>query len=342
MENIIMKCPNCGSELETGDKFCTVCGARIDDGNLLETTSNGEMINKVAMDTLTYVSKSMLGTSKSGVNRLVRRYFFGFWDIIGISFIGCIVTAFLYGLADSLYWESASFFNILNVIFWICLIVSLIFNLAFRLSGMGKSAVDQAMQESFEKLKNRANSRFNVDADQVGEIEPIVMLGVGAAPTITQGKHGVAKNVVSTYMRFKTFFLLDFKRIIKIHTKAPVDGFKASMDRTARYLLVQVTVYAFTDSQLLIYTGNMDIATGIVYEESVEEVFYSDINAIARHDSLDVFRYGFFGKQYFIMKSVVLDICGTTKTASFDTRVAGDIEASLVGMESYIREKKNA
>ena len=36
----------------------------------------------------------------------------------------------------------------------------------------------------------------------------------------------------------------------------------------------------------------------------------------------------------------MLDICGISKIAAFDTRLVPDVNERLAGMESYIREKK--
>lgn len=111
-------------------------------------------------------------------------------------------------------------------------------------------------------------------------------------------------------------------------------------DGMPRYLLVQVTVYAFTDTQMLVYNGNVDISTGTVYEEHVAEIFYKDVNGVTQVDRLKKFKTGIFRTRYYTLKFVDLDICGITKTASFDSRIVPDAEESITGMESYIREKK--
>lgn len=104
--------------------------------------------------------------------------------------------------------------------------------------------------------------------------------------------------------------------------------------------MIQATVYAFTDTQLLVYSGNVDISTGTIYKESVAEIFYKDINGVTQTDVLKKFRVGLFKKQYYTLKNVEFDICGIIKTAAFDSNFVPDAETSLRGMESYIREKK--
>lgn len=103
-----------------------------------------------------------------------------------------------------------------------------------------------------------------------------------------------------------------------------------------RYLLIQTTVYAFTDTQLLVYVGNIDISTGMIYDETVSEVFYSDVNSLVQQELLKK-----YNKKYYTVKYLMLDICGISKIAAFDTRLVPDVNEHLAGMESYIREKKN-
>ena len=78
----------------------------------------------------------------------------------------------------------------------------------------------------------------------------------------------------------------------------------------------------------------------MIYDELVSEIFYKDINGVTQEDVLKKFRAGIFRKQYYYVKYVLFDVCGTIKGASLDSRFAPDAEASLKGMESYIREKK--
>lgn len=339
-----MKCPNCGSELETGDKFCTVCGTNIEVQNASGATNNGmpsntDAVNDFAAGAINGARNSLFGTGKNGVNYMVRRYFFGFGDIVGYSVIAFAIAFVL----RTLFYDSQGmsiFCLIVMVLAVIAVVISIALGIAMKFMGLGKDAVDSATNNAINALKNRAINKFNVDADQLNEIEPIVMVGVGENPKLSESKLSFSVKQIAAIHAKRSW--IDFRKIYKIHTKDPVEGYKVSFDRVPRYLLVQVTVYAFTDTQLLVYSGNVDIATGTVYEESTAEVFYEDINTVTKSDMLDVFRYGLFGKQYYVMKYITLDVCGITKVGSFDSRLAGNIDASLTGMQSYIRDKKNA
>lgn len=135
--------------------------------------------------------------------------------------------------------------------------------------------------------------------------------------------------------------------LIRMHIYTDLDTifkthgvYRLGIDGVPRYSLVQTTIYAFTDSQLLVYSGNMDIATGAVYKESADEIFYKDINSIAREEVMKKIKIGIFKKRYYTVKYVTFDVCGIQKRVSFDSRITPNAEASLTGMESYIREKK--
>lgn len=108
-------------------------------------------------------------------------------------------------------------------------------------------------------LKARALHRFHVDREQISEVKPIQIAGAGEKPIGI----GIGEN-----KRFKIFKLMS-----KLFTNDPIEGYRMERDGMPRYLLVQVTVYAFTDTQMLVYNGNVDISTGTVYEEHVAEIF---------------------------------------------------------------------
>ena len=204
--------------------------------------------------------------------------------------------------------------------------------------GGGADKVDQASSKAVNVLKQRAIKNFNVDLSQISEIEPITVVGVGNSPD----------NIYfGADRRIRIFRLLGnfISKLMLIRSIDPMEGLRFGSDRVVRYLLVQVTVYAFTDTRLLTYTGNMDIATGVIYDESVTDTFYSDINSLTFNDVLRRTKTGIFRKEYYVSKYINLDVCGITKVACFDSRFASNGLASasnsLEGMKSYIRDKKS-
>ena len=307
-----MNCPKCGKELKPGDKFCTGCGTKIGDGSTDYQEGAAGTENN-------YGNASFGGQSSgAGINfgnskTMIRRYFFGFSDMMWLSILLGIIFSAL----------GSSFLTIIAII---AFVASIGLTIYIRFTGAGKNNVDTATQKSIEMLRERAISKFNVDSEQVGEVPPIHIAGEGAIPD----ELGVGLTA-----NFK-----HINQIAKIYTKDPIVAHRISMDGAVRCLLIQATVYAFTDTQLLVYSGNIDISTGTIYKESVAEIFYKDVNGVTQTDVLKKYRVGLFKKQYYTVKNVEFDICGIIKTAAFDSNFVPDAETSLRGMESYIREKK--
>lgn len=306
-----MNCSKCGRKLDPTERFCIVCGSRINNG----------ISNDVNYD-----------ISQNGIDFMVRRYFFGFGDIFWFSIIGWVVSGFLKNLFGIDRWtREVNAFGTVCVIGQFAAIIgifaAIFLNIYIRGQDRGKDNVDRAVEVSVRKLKARAQNKFNVDNDQISEIEPIIVAGAGDSPV------GLIKQVFIEKMRFTG--------LGRLYSKEPVEAYRVGKDKVPRYLLVQTTVYAFTDTQLLVYTGNIDISTGIIYDEKVSEVFYKDINSVTQRDILKKFKMGIFKKEYYSLKYMVLDICGISKIASFDSRITANASISLAGMESYIREKKN-
>lgn len=294
-----MRCSKCGREMDPTEKFCIVCGNRVDKG----------ISNNTDYD-----------ISKNKIDFMVRRYFFGFGDILWISILGWFVFGFLKDLFGTL-------FMIMQFAAIIVFFVAIGLNIYTRVMDQGKDNVDRAIGASIEKLRRRAQNKFNVDSDQISEIEPIIVAGAGDSPI------GLFSQLFIDKVRFPG--------LVRLYSKEPVEAYRVGNDKVPRYLLVQTTVYAFTDMQLLIYTGNIDISTGIIYDEKVSEIFYRDINGVTQRDILKKFKTGIFKKEYYSLKYMILDICGISKVASFDSRISANASTSLAGMESYIREKKN-
>ncbi|MDD6551556.1 MAG: zinc ribbon domain-containing protein [Lachnospiraceae bacterium] len=344
-----MKCPNCGNEVDPSDAFCGVCGADLRNvdwqaqQNNANTQNNGNAqgysnAQNQSNGQQTYYDgnynptpdQSPLGNLFANASDFtkIRRYFFGFKDVIIISVVLFVIFliewtrarfsySYYYGGGGGGVWL------FLTILALIGIIVGISLDIFYSKLGMGKTYTDNATNKAIEMFQKRALDRFNVDKSQVNEVEPIVVSGIGCAPNI------------SVNGKFRAFKL--FARYI---SKDPIQGFKLGIDMTARYMLVSTTVFAFTDSQLLIYNGNVDISTGRIYEETVREVYYNDVNGVAQTDIMKKLHRG-FKKLYFNTKVLELDICGIKFGASFDERFTGNADASLAGMKSYIREKKS-
>lgn len=331
-------CSKCGVEINDTAKFCPKCG-----NNVTATTSsssNNGFDAAAAMNAgkeqLNNVMNSFMSTNKNGVNFLVRRYFLGFGDFIWLSIILWVVFQALemtfgskYGYYGSSRNGFGSFCAFMQVIAIIGLIASIGMNIYMRVIGMGEANVDEATNTSVATLKQRAYTKFNVDVEQTKEIEPIIIAGAGSSPS---------ESLSGDILKSRKFWGY-FRRF---RSKDPIEAYRLGNDKIPRYMLIQTTLYAFTDTQLLVYSGNMDISTGIIYDEKTSEIFYKDINSVTQQDLLGKFKAGFFKSEYYTMNFLDLDVCGITKKASFDSRFANNsLKQSLAGMESLIREKKS-
>lgn len=334
----IMNCPNCGKELNPGDKFCIACGTKIESSTAGDQAGAGNgagtINNSYAAGAGNFGAGISFGSSKS----MIRRYFFGFSDLVWLSVIVWIIFTALkmpFKGYSAFYGPSPfeTFCTVVQVIAVIVFLGAIGLTIYMRVTGVGRNNVDMATQKAIEMLRTRAQGKFNVDEEQIKEVKPIFFAGMGAEPD-DDFKYGT-KKITMGEIKHK-----HFSKFSKIITRDPVYGNRIGLDGVSRYLLVQATLYAFTDTQLLVYTGNVDIATGMIYDELVSEIFYKDINGVTQEDVLKKFRAGIFRKQYYYVKYVLFDVCGTIKGASLDSRFAPDAEASLKGMESYIREKK--
>lgn len=337
-----MNCPNCGREVKETERFCVVCGTQVrnvsDNTNTNANTNTNDSsptmdaMNDFAGKMVNSATNSLMGISKSGINFMVRRYFFGFGEFILSSLVLWIAATVLktkFGSPLSYYGISgfAMFFGFLQVVAINIFLISIGLGIYIRLIGGGKNAVDEATGKCIAKLEARARQKFNVDIDQIKEIDPIIISGAGTLPKefVMRAQKGIKKHV---------------GLVTRLYSKEPVAGYKAGHDGITRYLLLQTTFYVFTDTQLLSYTGNIDISTGIIYEEAVSEIFYKDINSMTQKDVLKKCKTGIFKNKYYTTKYLELDICGCTKEASFDDRLAKNANISLAGMQSFIREKK--
>lgn len=331
-----MNCPNCGKELAPGDKFCVGCGAKIESAVASSNATLGlDAVNALAGSAFNSAKNTVMGTSSNGINFMVRRYFFGFGDFMWLSVIVwtvCQVLKSIFGEPTRYAGQNGfgTFCGLLQVIAVIVFIAAIVLDIYFRVVGMGKTNVDEATQNGIATFKARAQEKFNVEAEQISEVEPIVVAGPGNSP-------------------IELFAGIPVKRrwvvgLSKFYSKDPIEAYRVGLDRVPRYLLMQTTVYAFTDTQLLTYTGNMDVSTGVIYDEQVSETFYKDVNSVTQRDVLKKYKAGLFKKEYYITKYFNIDVCGISKLAAFDSRFASagvtNAATSLNGMESYIREKK--
>ena len=220
--------------------------------------------------------------------------------------------------------------------------------LAVKGVSVAEAEVDQATQCEIDNLKERGMKKLNVISEQINLIKPIVIYGAGVSPDSYLGSASSKKNRgASVLLKLLVLPITILVAIFSIFKKKeinidPIERYKIGSDTKLRYMLLQVTVFAFTEHQLLIYSGNVDISTGIVYDETTAELFYTDISNIATNEELTKY----FHKNRFIYKKreyVVINGNGMNYVASFTSDVAegqSRIDNEFAGMRNLIREKK--
>ena len=173
-----MNCPNCGKEAGAGEKFCTGCGTKLSenaggiptgsgnnesfsnmptnnvDSSAFDSRSAGNVNNSpfssmptnnaMSNGVLDWLKNLLFGITGKGVNLKVRRYFFGFGDIVLLAFILWIFS--VYKLLTMNAYSSPVLRYLFCGITTIALIVMICIDIYSKIIGIGKEAVDKAIQ----------------------------------------------------------------------------------------------------------------------------------------------------------------------------------------------------
>lgn len=351
-----MNCTRCGAPLESDAKFCNVCGSPVEapatqGGYVPGSTENytpgstggytpGSEGGYTQGSTGGYTPGSTGGYTPGGGNytpggsggravfvepSVVRKYFLNNrvlpWVLIilGIPFI----TMLGLGL--------------------ILIIIGIV--MLFRESYAGEASVDQAWRNQIERLEARSLEKLNLIHEQTSIIDPVTLVGFGEGPdsTFTAAK---AESKARRGHRFGLFrWIFSFLKKADGTELDPEEVYKIGSDDRLRSLLLEVSTFVFTDTQVLMYRADVDISTGLIYRELTSECFYQEIEAMNFTESL----YKVFNrrrKKYVNQKreSFVLYMGGCSFSASMGA--GGENESVLAekftAMRSLIREKKHA
>nr|MCR5032916.1 hypothetical protein [Lachnospiraceae bacterium] len=196
----------------------------------------------------------------------------------------------------------------------------------------GERAVLQAEAIERENLRKRAIEKLGVDDSQVSLIEPVVLDGFGVAPDSSLDT-GNGKWSKSRKTRKGIRGAYD-----------PVEAYRFDSKGKLHSLLLQVTYFFFTENQLLIYSGNVDISTGKIYDETLKDIFYQDIGEISTNQKLwklfDATKKKF---QYKVSEELLLMVQGSPRVFSINKAdvKASTVDNQIAGMKALVREKKN-
>lgn len=177
---------------------------------------------------------------------------------------------------------------------------------------------DQYLKEDIEKFLAQGFDRLGVDDESTSLIEPIKVSGAY-----------LEYEPVPTTKKLISEILDPSIRLIM----------RAGSDDEVRTNLIQVTMYYFTEEQILCYQVNYDICYGTFFGDATAEYFYRDIDCV---QTGEMSRTIVSGKkliekrlEYF---SVVVG-SGTYTKAVSDIR-AHILDTQVKGMRNLIRSKK--
>ena len=225
----------------------------------------------------------------------------------------------------------------------ILIVIGLIF--LFKNDYTGEASVDQAWDNQVEIMTQRGMEKLNMIQEQVSLIEPVILTGLGAAPDSSFAAAKAESEAKKNKGGFWSGIFSLFRRNSSDGTELdPVVALRIGSDDGLRSMLMEVSLYVFTETQVLMYRGDVDISTGLVYQEFTGECFYKDIEGMRFEQSL----YKVFNrrsKKYInkVTESFVLYLGGCSFSANVNTEVGKSVmDTQFTGMRNLIRDKKNS
>lgn len=153
---------------------------------------------------------------------------------------------------------------------------------------------------------------------------------------------------MKVYKKYEVESYVSPKTIDKLNKFDPSLIIKLGSDDAIRVSLPAITVYMFGDDQLYTYYQYVDLVTGKVFFEGVQEYFYEDIVAItSTQENKKVFkRYGFlnlFLKTVdYLNESITVVTSGCKHGESYIVPMGQSLlDTKFVGMRNLVRQKKN-
>lgn len=149
------------------------------------------------------------------------------------------------------------------------------------------------------------------------------------------------------YTKFETESYISPRTIKNLEKFYPNDMTKLGSDERVRVSLPAIIVYMFSDDQLYVYTQYVDIVTGKIFYEGVQEFFYEDIVGITSGQEVKkIFkRCGFMNLFLKSIDYMIESISVVTKGCTCNEAYIVDMGNSLLdtqfmGMRNLVRQKK--
>ncbi len=186
--------------------------------------------------------------------------------------------------------------------------------------------------------------KLNLAQEQLSLIEPLVLVGFGHSPhnSFATAKEGAMKLNKGSGV-FASLRNLFFGKRKNGTEYDPEFKLKIGSNGRIRSLLQEVSVYAFTENQVLMYTGDVDISTGLVYNEYTAECFYEDIEGVRLNEN--IYKVLNAKKRRYenrLTNEFVLYLGGCQFQCSVNSEADASVsDGQFAAMRSLIREKKN-
>lgn len=207
----------------------------------------------------------------------------------------------------------------------------------------GEKEADNAKSDIIKALGAHGMEKLNLIKEQVALIEPIILIGTGAKPNESfQRARLYALRSMGVIKYFVTWVKVLLHKEVKEYD--PKEAQMIGSDELMRSLLIEVSIYYMTEEEILLYVGDVDISTGMIYREYTLECFYQDIEATRFHQSIQkVFHIK--QKKYVnrMSESFRLHMSGSSFGSSIDSRYKNAVlDRKFMALRNLIREKKNA
>lgn len=348
-----MKCQKCGAEIEVGSRFCEVCGTPVAQGNAsFEQNAGGSMPHQ----TQAYSYQGNNGDYDTGVRfdtKKIRQWFKGKpkWPVICTVLLAIYFIFYNYILSEmSYYGDIGITTRIFNwPFFFLCVCIALWVYTWSQVASV--SEVDRAWNAYVDILSKRGLGKLNLIKEEVSVVDPVVLVGFGEAPDITfdiaktQKQTGRVGFLGKLFLWMYAWPAMLILKVFKRSDGTELDPYVAERiaeDDIVRSLLISVSVYMFSERQLFVYTGNLDISTGLIYSERTEEVFYQDISGVKFNQSLFKL-YSMRVKRYVnkARETMELYLPGCSIHTSYRTELDTSIlKEKFAAMRNLIRDKK--
>lgn len=334
-----MNCIKCGAEIEEGSRFCEVCGVPVGDGAGAAGQGAGAFGGGNNQPQEPGGEKRESFINGGFDTKKIRKWFEGrrpWWPIL-LVVIGLLFLKFGDGVGMILF----------------SILVTALGGACWYFTWMAVSEdnvalVDQAWNYYANVLAQRGMEKLNLIEEQVGMIDPVVVTGYGERPDQSFAEAKAFKRMQK--LLFNNWIIGLIRKLIsrlrKDETELdPYVKFRIASDERFRSMLQQMSVYMFTDTQVLVYSANIDISTGFVYKESTDEIFYRDIEGINFEKNAQT-AYNPRKKAFvhIMLERVVLYLGGTTLTSNIIRAIGGQsvIDQQFGAMRELIRDKKNS